>query len=49
VYRVECLAKGTNVVICWDTAKTLARAKELAKIYSTGEQKYTYTRIEKVL
>ena len=48
MYRIEMLANATNIVICWDTAKTLARAKEIAKIYSVGESKLTYTRIEKV-
>lgn len=48
MYRVECLAKGTNTVILWDTAETLARAEELEKIYSVGESKLTYTRILEV-
>jgi hypothetical protein len=48
MYRVECLAKGTNVVILWDTAETLERAKELEKIYSVGDSKLTYTKVFEV-
>lgn len=48
MYRIECLAKATNIVICWDTAETLERAQELEKIYSIGDSKLTYTKIFEV-
>ena len=48
MYRIECLAKATNLVIAWDTAKTKAEAEKKAKIYSVGEQKYTYVKVFKV-
>jgi hypothetical protein len=48
MYRVECLAKGTNTVILWDTADTLERAQELEKIYSVGDSKLTYTKVFEV-
>lgn len=45
MYTVECLIKGTNLAIVWDTAETLERAETIADIYRGGTA--TYVRITK--